>query len=93
MPTPVRDPRAEVPRGGARALPQLEAIAGKTLALLSNGWTSMDRIAARLGEGLKARYGVKDVLLLPIPISTPAENSLIDTVLQRADFAVVGLAN
>ncbi len=89
----IRDPRAEMSVEGAVILPTLSGLSGKTLAILNNGWTSMDRIAAQLVEGLKARHGIGQVLTFAIPISTPADPAVIDAVAQRADFAVVGLAN
>jgi hypothetical protein len=89
----IRDPRAELSVESAVIMPTLSGLSGKTLAILNNGWTSMDRIAARLAEGLKSRYGIGEVLTFAIPTSTPADPTIIEAVVQRADFAVVGLAN
>lgn len=89
----IRDPRTELPDSGETSLPKLNGLAGKTLAIVSNGWTSMDRISARLVEGLKTRYGIGEVLLFTVPIASPGAPDVFNAVVDRADFAIVGLAN
>ena len=89
----IRDPRAELPDSGRISLPKLSGLAGMTLAIVSNGWTSMDRISDRLVEGLKTRYGIGEVLRFTVPIASPGTPEVFNAVVDRADFAIVGLAN
>ncbi len=95
MPQPIciRDPRADVSHSSQTHLPKLNRLAGKTVAIVSNGWTSMDRICARLVEGLKTRYGIGEVLAFTVPIASPGAPEVFNAVVDRADFAIVGLAN
>ena len=89
----IRDPRAEMVVPNGTQLPTLSELSGKTLAVLSNGWTSMDRISVRLVDGLRSRYGIGEVLNFTVPIASPGAPEVFDAVVARADFAVVGLAN
>ena len=89
----VRDPRAEMPAKSAVALPTLSGLSGKTLAILSNGWASMGRIAPQIAEGLMTHYDIGQVLNFTVPLMTSADSALLDAVAKRADFAVVGLGN
>ena len=89
----IRDPRAEMAAFNQTTLPTLSELSGKTFAIVSNGWTSMDRIGARLVEGLKARYAIGEVLRFTVPIASPGAPEVFNAIVERADFAVVGLAN
>lgn len=71
-------------------LPRLE---GTVLAVLTNRWKSMDLMVERFAQRLPADYGVADVLIESIPLSSGAPESLLNSVAARAQAAVVGLAN
>jgi len=53
----------------------------------------MDLVAERFEAALRRDHGVRDVLQRTIPISGAAPDALLDEVGERADLAVVGLAN
>lgn len=89
----ILDPRAETRPIAERPLPKLPDLAGRTVAILNNGWTSMDRLADHLATALKNHYGVADIVHVPIPITSAADPAVLDRVAQQADFAIVGLAN
>ena len=63
------------------------------MAVLTNGWTSMDVIVARLTETLKSRYGVAKVLSFAVPVAVAADEAVLEEAARSADFALVGLAN
>lgn len=86
---PVAPPPAEVSGMPAR----LPTLAGLTVAVLTNKWVSMDVIAKRLSERLKAEHQVAEVLIEPVPLNGGAPADVLARVLQRADLAVVGMAN
>lgn len=89
----IRDPRFEKAVKRASVQPTLDSLAGKTLAILNNGWTSMDAMAAHLTEALKRRYGVANVISFSVPVANPAAPAILAEAASRADFAAVGLAN
>ena len=86
---PVAPPPAKISGMPARR-PTLE---GLTVAVLTNKWVSMDLIAMRLSERLKAEHKVADVLIEPVPLNGGAPAEVLARVLERADLAVVGMAN
>ncbi len=89
----ILDPRAERPESGGKPLPVLNDLADKTLAILSNGWTSMDRISEHLAEMLKSRYGVAKIVNASMPVSSGADIATLDMIAREAHCAIVGLAN
>ncbi len=89
----IRDPRATAPKVREGSLPTLTDVRGRTVAILSNGWTSMDKFGNHLAALLKSRYGVADALRVSIPIGNAANPTVLDSVKEKADFAIVGLAN
>lgn len=89
----IRDPRTESAVHSTKTLPTLDQLAGKTMVVLNNGWTSMDRIVARLQHGLRTRHGIGEVVSFAIPVAVAADVAVIDAASKRADFAIVGLAN
>jgi hypothetical protein len=89
----ILDPTAPPP-ATERALPEpLARLEGAVVAVLTNRWKSMDLIAERFARRLPAEYGVKDVLVEPIPLASGAPAAQLDSVAARARAAVVGLAN
>ncbi len=89
----VLDPTAPAPADRLALPAPLTALAGKKVAVLTNRWKSMDLIADRIAQRLPADYGVTDVLIETIPISSAAPESLLNSIAVRAHVAVVGLAN
>lgn len=86
---PVAPPPAEISGMPARRA----TLEGLTVAVLTNKWVSMDVISNRLSERLKAEHKVADVLIEPVPLNGGAPADVLARVLQRADLAVVGMAN
>jgi hypothetical protein len=95
MTTMVRllSPIAESRRPDKQLASPLEGLEGKKVAILNNGWTSMDVLASSLERHLKEEYGVKEVQHWDIPIARAASKQTFEEVLAFADAAVVGLAN
>lgn len=89
----VLDPRAQPRTVEARPLPALDTLRDRVVAILNNGWTSMDLIATQLDHELRTRHGVADVIHQSIPLASQAPAALIDDLAQRADAVIVGLAN
>ena len=89
----IMSPAAEAWRPGDVTLPQLGVLRGATVAILNNGWTSMHIIAEQIGIILKEQYGVAEVFEKLIPLASPAPQETFDQVKERAQLAIVGLAN
>ncbi len=73
--------------------PALDGLRGRVVAILNNRWKSMDLVAERFETVLRRDHGVADVLQRVIPATGPAAEALLDEVADRADVALVGLAN
>jgi hypothetical protein len=86
---PVGVPR-EMP--GARAL-VVPALGGRTVAILTNRWKSMDRMAERMAAQLKEIHGVAAVPVYGIPINGAMSDEVRERVISECDAAIVGLAN
>ena len=71
---------------------RVRTLAGARVAVLDNGWTSMDAIARILGEELRA-LGAADVVHIETPHSMPTSKDVLDEVASRVDAAIVGLGN
>jgi len=86
---PVAPPPAEV-----SGMPERRTtLEGLTVAVLTNKWVSMDLISNRLSERLKAEHKVAEVMIETVPLNGGAPADVLARVLQRADLAVVGMAN
>ena len=71
---------------------RIATLRGARVAVLDNGWTSMDVISKILAEELSA-LGASEVLHYETPHSRPSPVALIDEIAARADAAIVGLGN
>ena len=74
-------------------VPYISDLNGITVAILNNRWTSMSIIAEQIGIILKEQYGVSEVFEKLIPLASAAPQETFDEVEQRAQLAIVGLAN
>ena len=74
-------------------MPQMGDLRGATVAILNNRWTSMSIISEQIAIVLKEQYGVAEVFEKLIPLASAAPQETLDEVLERANLAVVGLAN
>jgi hypothetical protein len=69
------------------------SLVGQKVALLDNGWTSLDITFARMKEMLRGQYGVANVLHEDIPLGAAAPPDQLRVIAEQVDYAIVGLAN
>ena len=74
-------------------IPHIADLQGATVAILNNRWTSMNIISEQIASILKEQYGVAEVFEKYIPLASAAPQETFDEVQERAQLAVVGLAN
>ena len=86
-------PAAEAWRPLEATVPRMGDLRGARVAILNNRWTSMNIIAEQIAIVLKEQYGVAEVFEKLIPLASAAPQATFDEVQERADLAVVGLAN
>ena len=89
----ILSPAAEEWRPMEDNIPHIADLQGATVAILNNRWTSMNIISEQIAIVLKEQYGVAEVWEKLIPLSSAAPQETFDEVHERADLAVVGLAN
>tara|TARA_B100001964_G_scaffold237984_1_gene302558 strand:+ start:363 stop:650 length:288 start_codon:yes stop_codon:yes gene_type:complete len=89
----ILSPAAEAWRPVEDDIPHISDLNGATVAILNNRWTSMSIIAEQIGIILKEQYGVSEVFEKLIPLASAAPQETFDEVEQRANLAIVGLAN
>ena len=89
----ILSPAAEAWRPMEATIPKIEDLNGATVAILNNRWTSMNIISEQITIILKEQYGVAEVFEKIIPMSSAASEDTFDEVRDRAQLAVVGLAN
>jgi hypothetical protein len=89
----IRDPRFDGTHQNDRAIRTLASLAGKTMVILNNGWSSMNEIADMLTATMKQRFGVADVIQFGVPSAGAAAPDVFRQTRAKADFVVVGLAN
>ena len=89
----ILSPAAEAWRPVEDDIPHISDLNGATVAILNNRWTSMSIIAEQIGIILKEQSGVSEVFEKLIPLASAAPQETFDEVEQRANLAIVGLAN
>ena len=89
----ILSPAAEAWRPVEDDIPHISDLNGATVAILNNRWTSMSIIAEQIDIILKEQYGVSEVFEKLIPLASAAPQETFDEVEQRANLAIVGLAN
>jgi hypothetical protein len=77
----------------AGAIRRPGTLEGRTVAFLDNGWSALAIFYGEFERLLKGEHGVADVSHDPIPLATSAPTSQLRAIADRADFAVVALAN
>lgn len=83
-------------RGGSRTklqrAPRPMDLAGKVVGLLDNTKEQADIILAAVGEDLRKRYGVADVIITRKEFfSKPAKPELLDDMAQKVDVAIAAV--
>lgn len=87
-------PGAEASHEAARAIaPRADSLNGKVVALLANGWRSLDTTYDEFRELLYERYQVAEIIDKRKGGSSPLPLEDLEDVARRADVAVSGLGN
>ena len=71
----------------------VEALHGRKLAYVNNGWMSMTKIGKHIESQLKSRYGVAEIVYYDVPRSKGPPAGLLDQIERECDLAIVGMAN
>lgn len=69
------------------------SLEGMRVAVLNNGWRSMDLMSRTFSQYFPERYGVAAVREWRIPTSNETPAALLEEVVATSDVAIVGLAN
>jgi len=76
------------------ALPQFSQLRGKVVGLLDNSKPNADRLAERLAELLKEKYGVAGVITRrKLTAQQGAPKEYLDELAAKADFVLSGLGD
>ena len=79
-------------RNGVMA-PRPGDLEGTVAGSLDNGQANAGLLMAGIVEELRARYGVRDVLVRTKPVAGPASPRVIADLKQGCDFVLVGSAD
>jgi hypothetical protein len=71
---------------------RIATLRGARVAVLDNGWTSMDVISEILADELRG-LGAAEVRHYETPHSRPSAVELLDEIAANTDAAIVGLGN
>lgn len=74
-------------------VPAVGDLKGKTIAFLTNGWSSYNAMGAHIEKVLSNRFGIREMRTYAIPTSCAPPPGLLDQVAEECDAAVVGMAN
>ncbi len=90
----VLDPTIEPESGELELAPRTSGLDGKTVGMLDNSKPNSDRILFFVGETLKGRHGVAELVIASKPdSSTSASLDILDQLVQRCHFAVTGIGD
>ncbi|MEX2532343.1 MAG: hypothetical protein WD360_00085 [Nitriliruptoraceae bacterium] len=71
-----------------------ENLAGKIVGLLGNAKPNSPVFLAMVGERLKEKYGVAEVVAFDKPVtSMPAPTGILEQMVQKVDIAVTGVGD
>ena len=74
--------------------PRPDALAGKRVALIENTKFNSDRLLQKLGDLLKAEYGVAETRMFrKHNSSVPAHQEIVDEVVRSCDLVVAGIGD
>ena len=79
-------------RRGALA-PRPAGLEGTVAGILDNGKANAGLLMSGIVEELKARYGVRDVLVRKKPVAGPASPQVVADLKANCDFVLVGSAD
>ncbi|MCL0102222.1 hypothetical protein M1O29_03975 [Dehalococcoidia bacterium] len=86
-------PTAEAPKALSKLAPRVEALSGKTIGFIDNGWWSMGLIFDMLEIELKERYGIAQVVRQDKPKSSPVPKQQLETLAEKCDAIITALGN
>jgi hypothetical protein len=89
----IYEPTAPAPTMDAGAIRRPGTLAGRSVAFLDNGWSALAIFHREFERLLTTEHAVAAVSRDAIPLATAAPTSQLRAVADRADFAVVALAN
>lgn len=87
-------PRGEDFSGASQPLAsRVESLNGKVVALMANGWRSLDTCYDEFRNLLHERYEVSEVIEKRKLGAHPYSTEDLDDIARRADVAITGLGN
>ena len=90
----VLDPTTGPEEGGLELAPRSGSLEGKIVGLLDNSKPNSDEILRYVGEILRERYGVAELVFASkSDSSTSAPSDILDQLVQRCHFAVTGIGD
>ncbi len=90
----ILDPTTEAATQTIAYAPRPTALAGKRVALIENTKFNSDRLLARIGDILKAEYGVAEwTMYRKHNSSVPAHAEIIEQIKGSADVVVAGIGD
>jgi hypothetical protein len=89
----VYDPTAPSSVKGSRLAPRLPGLRGRVAGVLDNGKANAGVLMTAIAEELKARHGVRDVILRTKPVAGPASPETVKILKEQTDFVLVGSAD
>jgi hypothetical protein len=88
------DPTVEQPAQAISFSPRPNALAGKRVALIENTKFNSDQLLARIGDLLKAEYGVAETRMYrKHNASVPAHAEIVEEIKRTCDVAVAGIGD
>lgn len=89
----IYDPTAPAPTMDVAAIRRPGSLAGRSVAFLDNGWSALAIFHREFERLLTSEHHVTAVTRDLIPLATSAPTIQLREIADRADFAVVALAN
>jgi hypothetical protein len=90
----ILDPTTEAATQSIAYAPRPTALSGKRVALVQNTKFNSDRLLARIGDILKAEYGVAEWRMYDKHnASVPAHAEIIEQIKTSADVMVAGIGD
>ena len=71
----------------------LASLQDKRVAIVSNGWRSMEAMTPHLSQRLRELYGASEISLYSVHINKPITDDTLDKIERNCDAVIVGLAN
>jgi hypothetical protein len=88
------DPTTEATAQTIAYAPRPASLEGKRVALIENTKYNSDRLLARIGDVLKAEYGVAETRMWSKKnASVPAHEAIIEEVRKTSDVMVAGIGD